>query len=143
MVWNLKKKLTSPSSLSTERRAQVGGCLTEGMSIRTTVGVTGAAKNTITSLLVDLGQACAEWQDVELANLDCKRIQCDEIWSYSYAKNLTHAVSLHYLHYNFARPHQSLTIKQEGKPGTKRTPAMAAGVSDRIWSATDIATLLD
>jgi IS1 family transposase len=62
------------------------GCLTEGMSIRATVRVTGAAKNTITSLLVDLGQACAEYQDGELANLDCRRIQCDEIWSYSYAK---------------------------------------------------------
>ncbi len=47
------------------------------------------------------------------------------------------------LHYNFARPHQSLTIKREGKPGIKRTPAMAAGVSNRIWSATDIAALLD
>jgi IS1 family transposase len=284
--------------LSTERRGQIVGCLTEGMSIRATVRVTGAAKNTITSLLVDLGEACAEWQDVELANLDCQRIQCDEIWSFCYAKqknvpdehvdtfgygdvwtwtaldadtklvpswlvgerttedcytflndlrsrllpgqriqittdgfgsyapvidalwrgnvdygqqikdydsptatearryspatckvvetkiimgdpdptkistsyverqnltmrmgmrrftrltngfskkieNLTHAVSLHYLHYNFARPHQSLTIKREGKPGIKRTPAMAAGVSSRIWSATDIAALLD
>jgi IS1 family transposase len=72
--------------LSTERRGQVVGCLTEGMSIRATVRATGAAKNTITNLLVDLGQACAEFQDGELTNLDSRRVQCDEIWSFCYAK---------------------------------------------------------
>jgi hypothetical protein len=53
-------------------------------------------------------------------------------------ENLAHAVSLHYMHYNFARPHQSLTVD-----GKKRTPAMAAGVADRVWSLTDIAGLLN
>jgi IS1 family transposase len=284
--------------LSTERRGQVIGCLTEGMSIRATVRVTGVAKNTVVKLLVDLGQACAEYQDAELTNLDCRRIECDEIWSFCYAKqknvpeehqgtfgygdiwtwtaldadtklvpswlvgerttqdcyvfladlrsrllpgqriqlstdgfgsyppvvdalwrgnidyaqiikeygdpspeeqrryspatckvtdinvlngdpdrakistsyverhnlttrmgmrrftrltngfskkveNLAHAVSLHDMHYNFARPHQTLTVKAEGQPSRKRTPAMAAGVSDRVWSLTDIAGLLD
>ena len=43
--------------LSTERRAQVVSCLIEGMSIRSTVRVTGVAKNTIVKLLVDLGHA--------------------------------------------------------------------------------------
>ncbi len=291
--------MVSMNRLSTERRGQIIGCLTEGMSIRATTRVTGAAKNTVTNLLVDLGQACGEYMDGEFQNLGCKLIECDEIWSFCYSKqknipdehqgeygygdvwtwtaidaetklvpswlvgerttedcyaflsdlrsrllpgqhiqitadgfgayppvvdalwrdnvdfaqiikdyntptptearkyspatnckvvdvnvlngepdpahistsyverqnltmrmgmrrftrltngfskkveNLTHAVSLHYLHYNFARPHQSLTIKQEGKPGIKRTPAMAAGVSNRIWSLTDIAALLD
>ena len=41
--------------LSTEQRARIVGCLTEGMSIRATVRATGAAKNTITKLLLDLG----------------------------------------------------------------------------------------
>jgi IS1 family transposase len=54
-------------------------------------------------------------------------------------ENLAHAVSLHYMHYNFARPHQTLT-KQFGKP---TTPAMAAGVSEHVWSVWDIAGLLD
>lgn len=279
--------------LSTERRGQIIGCLTEGMSIRATVRVTGAAKNTVTKLLVDLGEACAEYQDAVLTNLPCKVVEADEIWSFCYAKqknvpeehkgtygygdvwtwtaicadtklvpswlvgerttqdayvflsdlksrlagrvqlttdghkpylrvveplfgsdgidfamlhkiygapegrederryspaictgidkrvilgtpddarvstsyverqnltrrmgmrrftrltngfskkveNLAHAVSLHYMHYNFARPHQSLTVE-----GKKQTPAMAAGVADRVWSLTDIAGLLD
>jgi IS1 family transposase len=72
--------------LSTERRAQIIGCLVEGMSIRGTVRVTGASKNTITKLLVDLGQACSEYQDETLRDLPCKVVQCDEIWSFCYAK---------------------------------------------------------
>ncbi|HEX3519515.1 MAG TPA: IS1 family transposase [Solirubrobacteraceae bacterium] len=276
--------------LSTERRAQVIGCLVEGNSIRATVRITGVAKNTITKLLVDLGHACAAYQDEHLRGLSCKVIEADEIWNYCYAKqknvpeqhkgtfgygdvwtwvaidaesklvvtwlvgerhlqdcwtfiedlrrrvqgrmqistdahqtyrgvvplvfqpgevdwaqlvkqyrsqalgqgrysppvcvgtkktvrlgdpdltrvstsyverqnltmrmgmrrftrltngfskkveNLAHAVSLHYMHYNFARPHQSLASPYP------RTPAMAAGVADHIWTLKEIAALLD
>src|SRR5680860_602071 len=72
--------------LSTGQRAQIVGCLVEGMSIRSTVRITGAAKNTVVKLLVDLGQACAQYQDATLTDLPCTRIECDEIWSYCYAK---------------------------------------------------------
>ncbi len=290
--------MVSMNRLSTERRGQIVGCLVEGMSIRATVRVTGAAKNTVAKLLTDLGEACAEFQDCELANLDLRHIQADEIWSFCYAKqknvpeehqgtfgygdiwtwtaidadtklvpswlvgertvedcyiflrdlkhrllpgqriqlttdglgaypvvvdalwgseidfaqqikdyteapaeerrryspakctvvetnvlsgdpdpghistsyverqnrtmrmgmrrftrltnafskkveNLTQAISLHYMHYNFARPHQSLTVTRSDGRSFKQTPAMTAGVSDRVWSLTDIAGLLD
>ena len=72
--------------LSAEKRAQVVSCLIEGMSIRATVRVTGVAKNTITKLLVDLGDACADYQNVHLVGLPCKRLQCDEIWSFCHSK---------------------------------------------------------
>jgi IS1 family transposase len=78
--------MVSMNRLSTERRGQIVGCLVEGMSIRATVRITGAAKNTITSLLVDLGEACADYQDGALNNLDCRTIECDEIWSFCYSK---------------------------------------------------------
>jgi IS1 family transposase len=68
--------------LSTEQRARIIGCLTEGNSIRATVRMTGAAKNTITKLLLDLGAACSEYQDGTLRNLTCQRVQVDEIWSF-------------------------------------------------------------
>jgi IS1 family transposase len=273
--------------LSTEKRAQIIGCLVEGNSIRATVRMTGAAKNTIVKLLADLGEACAEYQDGALQELPCKVLEVDEIWSFCYAKqknvpeqfkgtpgygdvwtftaidadtklvpswlvgertsddaeyfltdlasrlegriqlstdghriyegtvgpafrqnvdwaqiqkqfsggedgkysppacigskrrvvkgdpdpdristsyverqnltmrmgmrrftrltngfsrkveNLAHAVSLHFTHYNFARPHRSL------KERYPRTPAMAAGVADHIWSLEEIAALLD
>lgn len=46
----------------------------------------GAAKNTVSKLLVDLGEACPEFQDSELVNLPCEVIEVDEIWAYCYAK---------------------------------------------------------
>lgn len=279
--------MVSMNRLSTEKRAQIIGCLVEGNSIRATVRMTGAAKNTITKLLADLGEACAEYQDGALQALPCKVLEADEIWSFCYAKaknvpeqlkgtpgygdvwtftalcadtklvpswlvgertaddaevfltdlasrlegriqlstdghriyegtvgpafsqnvdwaqiqkqfsggedgkysppacigtkrrvvkgdpdadristsyverqnltmrmgmrrftrltngfsrkveNLAHAVSLHFMHYNFARPHKSL------KERYPRTPAMAAGVADHIWTLEEIAALLD
>lgn len=48
-------------------------------------------------------------------------------------ENLAHAVSLHFMHYNFARVHKTLEC----------TPAMAAGVADHKWTLKEIAGLLD
>jgi IS1 family transposase len=283
--------------LSTEERAQIIGCLVEGNSIRATVRMTGAAKNTITRLLVELGAACAGYQNDVLRDLDCRFVECDEIWNFCYSKqknvpqdyvgtfgygdvwtwiaidadtklvpswlvgertvddawafltdlqerlanrvqltsdglkmyvqavdlafgeevdfaqlhkiygtdpgkessrryspavctgsdvkivrgdpdpsristsyverqnltmrmgmrrftrltngfskkveNLAHAVSLHYMHYNFARVHSSLTITHDDGSTTKQTPAMAAGIADHVWSLREIAALLD
>ena len=66
--------------LDNATRVQVVRCLVEGNSIRATIRVTGVAKNTVTKLLVDLGQAYAAYQDEHLRNLPCRRVQCDEIW---------------------------------------------------------------
>ena len=281
--------MVNMNRLSTGRRAAIIGSLVEGNSIRATVRMTGAAKNTITKLLADLGEACAEYQDGVFQQLPCRVVEADEIWAYCYAKNknvpeqfkgtpgygdvwtftalcadtklapswlvgertkydaavfledlasrlagriqlstdghpmydssvrqafgvdvdwaviqktyaadpaqggkyspavctgtkrrvlkgdpdpdristsyverqnltmrmgmrrftrltngfsrkvenLAHAVSLHFMHYNFARPHKSL------KERYPRTPAMAAGVADHIWSLEEIAALLD
>jgi len=74
------------NKLTKEKQAQVVIALVEGNSIRATVRMTGVAKNTIVKLLADLGKACAEYQDKAFRNLPCKRIQCDEIWSFCYAK---------------------------------------------------------
>jgi len=46
-------------------------------------------------------------------------------------ENLGLAVALHFMYYNFCRIHQTLRI----------TPAMAASVSDHVWSLEEIATL--
>ena len=73
--------------LNAERRAQVVAALVEGNSIRSVARMSGVSRNTIMMLLVRVGAACAYYQDAVLRNLPCKRIQCDEIWSFCYAKD--------------------------------------------------------
>jgi len=74
------------NKLDIKARARILACLVEGNSIRATVRMTGAAKNTVVKLLAEVGAACAAYQDKTLRNLPCKRVQCDEIWSFVYAK---------------------------------------------------------
>jgi IS1 family transposase len=75
------------NKLSIESRAQILGLLVEGNSLRSTSRLADVSINTVTKLLVDVGSACAEYQDKTLRNLPLKRVQCDEIWSFCYAKN--------------------------------------------------------
>ena len=74
------------NKLSLEKRTQVINALVEGNSIRATCRMTGTAKGTVTRLLASVGSACAEYQHKQLRNLACQAIQCDEIWSFCYAK---------------------------------------------------------
>jgi IS1 family transposase len=72
--------------LTQAKKAQVIAAPVEGNSIRATVRMTGASKNAIQRLLAAIGPACEAYQNRALRNLPCRRIQCDEIWSFCYAK---------------------------------------------------------
>lgn len=74
------------NKLDTAKRSAIIRCLVDGVSIRGTVRITGASKNTIAKLLVELGSACSDFLNAKLVNLNSKRIQCDEIWSFVAAK---------------------------------------------------------
>ena len=78
--------LMGMNKLPTQKRAQILGMLCEGMSLRATSRLADVSINTVTKLLVDVGTACAAYQDDALRNLNCKRVQVDEIWSFTYAK---------------------------------------------------------
>ena len=82
------------NKLSNADRTRVVAALVEGNSIRATVRMTGIAKNTIAKLLIELGAACSDYLNRTLVNLSCKRVQCDEIWSFIGAKqkNVTPAL---------------------------------------------------
>ncbi len=72
--------------LSIEDRAKVINCLIEGCSLRSTVRLTGVAKKTVSRILVETGKACAEYHDKIMRNLNCKVLQVDEVWSFTYCK---------------------------------------------------------
>lgn len=74
------------NKLSEQERVQVVKALVEGNSLRVTARMTGIARMTVEKLLRELSAACTEYQDKTLRNLACRRIQCNEIWSFVYAK---------------------------------------------------------
>jgi IS1 family transposase len=75
------------NQLDPTKRSRVIAALVEGASCRAVSRMTGVARNTVASLLVEIGAACAEYQNRVLRNLKCQRIQCDEIWSFVAAKD--------------------------------------------------------
>ena len=72
--------------LSVTKRAQILTLLVEGMSLRAISRATGASINTISNLLVDAGEACSAYHDETVRRVRAKRVQVDEIWSFTYAK---------------------------------------------------------
>jgi IS1 family transposase len=286
----------SMNRLPIEKRAQIVSLMAEGNSLRSISRIVGCSINTVTKLLVDLGEACAGYHDRTLRDLPCKTIEADEIWSFvgskqknvpvgheddpnygdvwtwtaldadsklivswyvggrafedcmafmedlknrlagriqlttdghqayvapvglnfkqdidwaqiqktyrtdprasagrysppvctgtktrilkgdpdpakistSYVErqNLTMrmgmrrftrltngfsrkldnhmaAIAIHFMHYNFARPHKTLLLPQADSPAIKRTPAMATGITDHIWTLEEIVRLAD
>ena len=74
------------NKLPSQARAQILHLLCEGQSIRAVTRITGASKNTVTKLLIDAGRACMAYHDENVRNVEAKRVQVDEIWSFTYAK---------------------------------------------------------
>jgi len=70
------------NKLTTSKRVQILHMLCEGSSMRSISRIVDVSINTVTKLLVDAGNACSDYQDKTFRNLTCKRIQCDEIWSF-------------------------------------------------------------
>jgi IS1 family transposase len=77
--------------LDIEQQIRVVSALVEGNSIRSTSRMTGVARNTITSLLLDLAKACVAYHNRTVRGLKVRRLQCDEIWNFvgAKAKNAT------------------------------------------------------
>jgi len=74
------------NKLPLEKRVQILSMLCVGSSMRSISRVVGVSINTVTKLLIDAGEACAAYHDAHVRNVPSKRVQCDEIWSFAYAK---------------------------------------------------------
>ena len=74
------------NKLPLAKRVQILSMLCEGSSMRSISRVTDVSINTVTKLLVDAGETCLALHDELVRNVRASRIQCDEIWSFCYAK---------------------------------------------------------
>jgi IS1 family transposase len=72
--------------LTQEERSRIIAALVEGNSIRATCRMTGAAKGTVLKLLKDIGEACERFHHETVRGVQSRRVQCDEIWQFCYAK---------------------------------------------------------
>lgn len=75
------------NKLPVAKRTQIIQLLVEGMSLQATSRIADVSINTVTKLLVDVGAACQRFHDATVINVNSQRVQCEEIWSFVYAKN--------------------------------------------------------
>jgi IS1 family transposase len=74
------------NKLTIDKRVQIINLLVEGNSLRATSRIADVSINTVTKLLVNVGAACEKFHNDHVVSVNSKRIQCDEIWSFVYAK---------------------------------------------------------
>lgn len=74
------------NKLPIEKRRQILAMLVEGSSMRSISRVADVSINTVSKLLVEAGQACIAIHNEQVQGVEAARIQCDEIWSFTYAK---------------------------------------------------------
>ena len=78
--------MRSMNKLPSEKRVQILSMLVEGSSMRSISRVVGVSINTVTKMLVDAGEACGAYHDATVRDVKAARVQCDEIWTFCYAK---------------------------------------------------------
>lgn len=74
------------NKLPLKTRVQILNMLCEGSSMRSISRVADVSINTVSKLLVDAGKFCADLHDREVRNVKAQKVQCDEIWSFTAAK---------------------------------------------------------
>jgi len=117
------------NQLTKDKRVRVIAALVEGNSIRATVRMTSVAKNTVTKLLRDIGQACEQYHDEVMVELPCKRLQVDEIWSFCYAKQKNVPVPLKGV-FGYGDVWTWVALDAD----TKLVPSWLVGLRDAEWA---------
>lgn len=85
-MWVYLVQMPDMNRIPVETRVQILSMLCEGSSMRLIARVTGVSINTVSKLLIDAGLACAAFHDKTVRGVAAKAVQCDELWSFSYAK---------------------------------------------------------
>ena len=74
------------NKLPIKTRSLILNMLCEGQSMRATARLADVSFNTVAKLLIDAGKVCADLHDELVQGVTARRIQCDEIWAFTYAK---------------------------------------------------------
>ena len=74
------------NKLATSVRAQALHMLVEGSSMSAVSRILGINISTVSKLLADAGEACIDFHDTAVQNVQARYVQCDETWSFCYAK---------------------------------------------------------
>src|SRR5258708_25781770 len=85
--------MRSMNKLPLETRVRILNLLVEGSSLRSISRVCDVSINTVTKLLVDAGRVCAAFHNAKVFGVKARRVQVDEIWSFTYAKQKNVAVA--------------------------------------------------
>jgi IS1 family transposase len=78
--------LRGMNTLPIEKRKQIIQLLVEGNSLRSTSRIADVSFNTVLKLLPQVGRACEKFHNEKVLNVRSERVQCDELWSFCYAK---------------------------------------------------------
>src|SRR5271156_3248426 len=74
------------NKLPLAKRVLILNMLVEGSSMRSISRIADVSINTVTKMLVDAGEAVAKYHHENVRGVRASRVQCDEIWSFCYAK---------------------------------------------------------
>src|SRR5713226_4741661 len=78
--------ITYMNRLTADQRAKILGLLVEGNSLRAATRLADVSINTVSKLLVEVGAGCAAYHDEHVRGVRSRRVQCDQIWAFVYAK---------------------------------------------------------
>lgn len=74
------------NALDPAKQAAIVAALCEGTSARATSRLVGVSYDTVAKLSLELGEECIRFMDEHLRNLPCRRLECDEVWSFCVCK---------------------------------------------------------
>ena len=85
-VKHISSYIRGMNKLSHKSRSLILNMLCEGQSMRATARLADVSFNTVAKLLIDAGKVCADLHDELVQGVTASRVQCDEVWSFTYAK---------------------------------------------------------
>jgi IS1 family transposase len=132
--------------LSEGERVQVVSALVDGCSLRATERMTGVTRQTITNLLLRVGEGCRWLLDAKMRDLHCDVLELDEVWSFVGCKEARRDESHpedygdHYTFVALDARTKLVPVHRVDRRSTEATVAFARDLRARVLGAPQITT---